>query len=401
MKNGSGMLAAVDMNHRTIEYLIGDRAIPRIKVPTTFGKANGELQAVIYASTMYDLWHGTPGAAEWLRLCHNTRWTHIHVSDLKIEHPRPESKKFEFYQRLLREGLYDDVPLDGVGSCLVHEVVMGAATSVEHLRLYLKRYRAKTSFHLSPLNMACYYDVDPVIIGLLMDAGDDIYPPGRDSSDTPLAMAANQGNWRTIKYVLESRPEMTSTPKKKEMLLKFIAEALCSTSVPDCLRGIEKCTRCLQKDRSHPPTCDFNKAADVVIANGLPLDFRPSSPNHPCTTYILKKLKEKKQQGQVPAKPKEPGVSAAAPVEAKKPPKATTTTAAASTSPAPVQANVAAVTAALGKVELLSTSADNKEKKGVKGRTCAFCAIQAEGMLMCSRCKGAWYCSKFSFFFLF
>ena len=365
-KNGSSVLSASEVCYKAIDYLLGKRTLPRIKTPATYGKVTSELQSILYASTTMDLWKSTPGALEWLRTCHNTRWAQVHLGDFDLDPPRPGLDKFSFFQTLLDEGIYDDAPLDRGGRCLIHVVVLGPKSSAEHLKAYLQKYRVKTSYSLTPLNMAFYYDADPAIIGMLMDKGDLAYFPNRAVHESPIAMAANQGNWRGIKYVFENRPEVFPSQDAKESAASLLAETLCSSSVPFCLLGGEKCTRCIQDHRRHPPTCDFNKGVDVLIANGLSSDFRPSMPDHPVSKYLLAKLKEKKKQPQPQPQPQPRPQS--------------------QSQPQPQIKDAKAASAAVSKAEPAG-----KQKKE---KVCSTCGEQKEKLMICGGCKGAWYCNR-------
>jgi len=191
-KNGGAVMAAVNVYHKAIQYILGEKGLPRILLPSSYGKPERELQSIIYATTAIDLWKSVPGAIDWLRKCRNTFWAVASVTHYPPKDAFPGYQRFSTFKRLLEEGVYDNCPVTQSGSFMIHELVMGPHTSPEHIRLYLSMgYRPSNSFHLSALNMACYYDVDPEIVAMLIDAGLSLLPKV-PFPDTPLAMAANQ-----------------------------------------------------------------------------------------------------------------------------------------------------------------------------------------------------------------
>jgi len=100
-----------------------------------------------------------------------------------------------------------------------------------------------------------------------------------------------KGNWRAIKVALDRCPELQQNNKKKSMLLEDLAELLCSSSVPYCLEGSEKCQRCSNESSTHSPTTSFKKSVDLLIDAGLSPSFRPSMTHHPVSGYIRTRLR--------------------------------------------------------------------------------------------------------------
>lgn len=291
---------------------------------------------------------------------------------------------------------------------------MGKKVKPQHVEELLKHTKnVNTTFHLTPLNMACYYDSDPLIVDMLVRAGAQLCPPNVPIEMSPLAMAANQGNWRTIQLAVEHYPELAPTPTAKQNLLCKIAEMLCSSSVPYCLMGMERCNRCVNDPSNpHPKTTDFKKAIDILIYFGLPEKFKPSMPSHPISSYLRLRKREGgikqfppilslSNPGNTPLLPPSTSTSASKPkqVEAKQQAK-------------PTQAKPAQPAAKI--VEILDDQEAEDIKKGekkkkqekerqrekeqdkekLKEKKCLFCDKQKEGLLVCSRCRAAWYCDR-------
>jgi len=128
---------------------------------------------------------------------------------------------------------------------------------------------------ITPLHLACYYGSDVEVAKALIDAGGIVTPIGgkpRGSIEvnSPLEMAADQGNYKVIEYVLTTKKGLQAQDKANfPKLLSLLASHVATTSVPDCVsKKGPKCSRCAGNDHPHSPDTNFDKLIEVLFKVG-------------------------------------------------------------------------------------------------------------------------------------
>ncbi len=177
----------------------------------------------------------------------------------------PFTDALALLEQCLKSGVYvNDVVNDAF--TLLHMAVLlpsgwaaaapagpGTLTARANLRLAAKVVQMLLEHGASPIassghgeitamHLCCYYDGDPDVVGLLAARGVRTFERGPQTS--PLEMAANQGNWKILKYIFENkaglRPEDLA---KLPRLLALCAQQVLVSHVGLCLSGQRKCER--------------------------------------------------------------------------------------------------------------------------------------------------------------
>ncbi|GAB4816563.1 hypothetical protein N2152v2_003609 [Parachlorella kessleri] len=293
--NGAAAVLAVTQNPHVVDYLTGDRKMPRGRIPQSMGPSDSPMQAALYAKDCRDLWEGVPGAIPYILRLRNT----MSAAEQLILAGRSPSAPFDaaLVEKCFRGGVLPNSAVTGLpnsGSLLGAAAILERPEAPALVRLLLEQ-GAKVAptpgspQPLTPLHLACYYGAEPEVVRLLLEHGGDAFSMSSSRFgpvQPPIAMACNQGNPRELDVILEHCPELANptgsrpalTAKGAALLEGCLIELL-RTSVLPCVKGKAKCQRCTSGDAAHGPHVSFEGCVDAVVRHGL----RPSTP-------LLKKL---------------------------------------------------------------------------------------------------------------
>jgi len=99
---------------------------------------------------------------------------------------------------------------------------------------------------------------------LLMDNGADVTNVGL-TGQSPLIMAANQGNWRIVEAIFRSKPYLA----KSQNIMDTLLENIFHSSVYECTHGGDKCQRCSNdKLELHSSGVSFEKVLQIMFSRG-------------------------------------------------------------------------------------------------------------------------------------
>src|SRR5690606_22604767 len=108
-------------------------------------------------------------------------------------------------KQILKDGKFYKQPARYHGSDIIAHAALHQ--NPEHLKVLIEAgFPVKSKASLNGLHKACYYDSDPEIIKMLISAGLD--PTDDSDNRSPMAMAANQGNYKVLKAIFEKCPHL-------------------------------------------------------------------------------------------------------------------------------------------------------------------------------------------------
>jgi tetratricopeptide (TPR) repeat protein len=261
-----------------IHFMTGKIPLPNIPIPGTYEARQKErlpsyAHQANYASQNKELWESQPGALEWAERSFNT------IKCIRVLKPQyfenfydyeKEPNTYETFAKYVNSelGIFMDDVYTSRHASLLHDVIQ--TDDPRMLKLLIdKGINIKPSkVDLYPIHLACYYDRDPAIIQMLMDKGANVTDPGKVGL-TPLAMTANQGNWRAMHTVFQKKPEL----KKDMKLLESLVDMMFNTSVYACVRGGEKCQRCTNDTVPHSKNISFEQCLKLIFSYG----YKPSN----------------------------------------------------------------------------------------------------------------------------
>jgi tetratricopeptide (TPR) repeat protein len=350
------VLRAIITSPLVYDYLTGVKKLTPSKISALEKLKGGECpktQQICYALSHIDLWLSQPGAIEWLNRNYNTLMMLFFVKNAA-----EEIKKFNINEQKYWECskyFYPNAKVTLDGLTLFHLTCLNGDDPKKVKMMLDAGATQKTSFHSSPLQMSCYYDKEPKIIALLIENGADPFA-GHFSA---YAMACNQGTWRPLKTILTLAPKhkITQNLLSEGFLLLF------RSSVYGCLKGYKKCRRCLSDSQAHTPHTSFENCVDVLLSFGLKVSqkdidiLRAEIP--PWTLTLLDYTLQRMSTGH----------------------------------------NADALVLDLNTSDLEHTNVNMPVIKSTtnaksENKQCHYCKKQDVKLMLCSRCKQAFYCSK-------
>uniref|UniRef100_A0A7S4B4D8 MYND-type domain-containing protein n=1 Tax=Chrysotila carterae TaxID=13221 RepID=A0A7S4B4D8_CHRCT len=300
--------AALQLGHATASYLLAPNAksvkLPDVKpLPTTMASCQSHLQALIYLSDgVLEMWQRTPGALDFFKRMQDAFWAKYWTCGCFSQSGLPD--------RVTRANRFNVPPgLDGTANSFAKFLATSKTlcrTSRKEVREYLSnlmvptsplsqraRFEAlqailthestieyvdkgKKSTEPTPLCMAMFYDHDPSIVLALITAGAKSWWPHSSTDESrilsPLAMAANQGNWRSLAVglrMLDKRMHALGHAACFDKAMASLVLAMCESSCLACLYDEkESCERC-EAQVPHSPYADFENCADVLVSAGF------------------------------------------------------------------------------------------------------------------------------------
>jgi len=242
--HGGAIFYAISNFRAVVELLTGKRPLPDSSLPVTYGSAETLEQAVAYVASAGDLWD--EGARTWLRQHYNM----VQLLDLELPRSKPGNAATKAALRLIKEGI---VTAD-IGP-VAHRVA-------------------------GPLHKAAYYDAPSEIISALLEAGLNPTATGGPSTGpregtNPVEMAANQGNFRPLRLLMEWCQKRMPAERYRK-LQRGALDSMLTSSVYYCVSGRgPKCMRCLSHAPPHGAGVNFNQCAKALLDTGMRAEDLP------------------------------------------------------------------------------------------------------------------------------
>lgn len=261
------MIHAVTKAPLVFEYLTALRKFGPEAITAANAAQAGDCpqnQQLCYAVNNLDLWLSQPGAIEFAIRHRNTLVMLLWLKGKDKEQLELMNVRTEKDYLACFNYFYPNAKISRDGMTLLHQTCVGGD--------FPKRVRAmldagasqKSAFHLTPLQMSCYYDRDPKTVAMLIDAGGDPFA----GEFSPVMMTCNQGNWRALRTIFLKAPKHKIT----QSLLFQLFNVLFSTSVYACLKKVSMCQRCSSDSEPHSKYCNFHNCVDILVASGLKLN---------------------------------------------------------------------------------------------------------------------------------
>jgi len=270
-KIDGGISAALWIAPVVMSFLNGSCALPDIPMPfslevTSIADGNSYSAQALYVTSVGHVWREQKGAIEWAQKNFNTfkAWQIVKNDDMgTLKSLGVTDPSYEEFAKALDAGVFYDARMTH-NHTLLHLAVI--RDDIRFVKLLLdKGMKVQTNMDfLTPAHLACYYDKDPKIVLLLMDNGADITNEGI-TGQSPIVMAANQGNWRIIEAIFRKMPNL---PKNRNFMDVLLQNVFLS-SVYECLHGGDKCQRCLSdKTTPHGSGVSFEKVLQIMFSHG-------------------------------------------------------------------------------------------------------------------------------------
>ncbi|KAG2373471.1 hypothetical protein C9374_012078 [Naegleria lovaniensis] len=252
------------------EYLLGIRKLSKVRISKTLSFTSDSpsiVSQVQYVTDHLDLWLSVPKAIEWAIKNCNTAYASLSLSNKEESLNRRYFQKSQPYDNFFRcysKLLFADVRVD-ICSTLLHQAVF--ADSVEAVKL-LVDLGASIFSKMEPhaFHVACYYDKSREIVKFFCEKTGNPLRKGQ-VPQSPLQMAANQGNWKPLAEILSY---LLKKKKLTQSVLVDCLEEVFGSSCYECVKGLSKCQRCLyHQDKPHSKDVSFEKCTELLLLFGL------------------------------------------------------------------------------------------------------------------------------------